>query len=466
LCQDIGTLPSPGPSPHLLFVDDEASLRSVVAERLAERGFEVVQAESGERALELLEQFAFDIVITDLRLPGIDGSRVIEAARDRYPGLVAVVITGFGTVKDAVDAIKRGASDFITKPFQFDELLHVLQKALEQRHLRSENAYLRSQLEERYQFGGILGRSQRMQKLFQLLDTVARSSSTILITGETGTGKEVVARAIHHNGARRAYRFVALNCSAIPEPLLEAELFGHVRGAFTGAIGARQGRFEQAHKGTIFLDEVGTMSPGLQMKLLRALQEREFERVGDSQTIKVDVRVIAATHSDLLRMVAEGSFREDLYYRLHVIPVHLPPLRDRREDIPLLVQHFLQKFAPTSPMQVSQDAMRALMAYQWPGNVRQLENAIERAVALRAGRQQVEVAHLPVEVQVAPPPAATPSVDLPDEGLDLPAYLAAIERDLILRSLDRTGGNRNRAAELLRLKRTTLVEKLKRLGAD
>jgi transcriptional regulator with PAS, ATPase and Fis domain len=303
-----------------------------------------------------------------------------------------------------------------------------------------------------------------MQKLFHLLETVARSNSTILITGETGTGKEVVARAIHHNSARRTHRFVALNCSAIPETLLEAELFGHVRGAFTGAVGARQGRFEQAHKGTLFLDEVGTMSSALQTKLLRALQEREFERVGDSQTIKVDVRVIAATNSDLAKMVAEGSFREDLYYRLHVIPVQLPPLRDRRDDIPVLVQHFLEKFSPTSAMQVSQDAMRALMAYPWPGNVRQLENAMERAVALSAGRQQIEAVDLPAEVHLEPASTQTPFVELPDDGLDLPAYLGAIERDLIQRCLDRTGGNRNRAAELLRIKRTTLVEKLKRFG--
>ena len=453
-------------APHLLFIDDEATLRGLMAERLAERGFEVVEADSGERALELLDQFAFDIVITDLRLPGIDGSRVIEAARDRYPGIVAIVITGFGTVKDAVDAIKRGASDFIAKPFQFDELIHVLQKAMEQRRLTSENAYLRSQLEDRYQFGGILGHSRPMQKLFHLLETVARSSSTILITGETGTGKEVVARAIHHNSARRANRFVALNCSAIPETLLEAELFGHVRGAFTGAVGARQGRFEQAHKGTLFLDEVGTMSTALQMKLLRALQEREFERVGDNQTIKVDVRVIAATNSELARMVAEGTFREDLCYRLHVIPIQLPPLRDRRDDIPLLVKHFLEKFAPGTPMQVAQDAMRSLMAYSWPGNVRQLENAIERAVALSAGRREVAFVDLPVEVQATPEATSAPFVDFPDSGLDLPAYLATIERDLIQRSLDRTGGNRNKAAELLRIKRTTLVEKLKRLGQD
>ena len=453
-------------APHLLFIDDEATLRGLMAERLSENGFEVVEAESGERALELLDQFAFDIVITDLRLPGIDGFRVIEAARDRYPGIVVIVITGFGTVAAGVDAMKRGASDFVEKPFQFDKLIHVLQKAMEQRRLTSEIAYLRSQLEDRNQFGGILGRSRPMQKLFHVLETVARSNSTILVTGETGTGKEVVARAIHHNSTRRAHRFVALNCSAIPETLLEAELFGHVRGAFTGAVGARQGRFEQAHKGTLFLDEVGTMSTALQMKLLRALQEREFERVGDSQTIKVDVRVIAATNSELAKMVAEGSFREDLYYRLHVIPIQLPPLRERRDDIPLLVKHFLEKFAPGIPMQVSQDAMRALMAYAWPGNVRQLENAIERAVALGGGRREVAVIDLPAEVQTTPESAAAPFVDFPDAGLDLPAYLATIERDLIERSLERTGGNRNKAAELLRIKRTTLVEKLKRLGHD
>ncbi len=261
---------------------------------------------------------------------------------------------------------------------------------MEQRRLRSENAYLRSQLEERYQFGGILGRSRAMQPLFQMLETVARSASTILITGETGTGKEVVARAIHHNSPRKAHRFVALNCSAIPETLLEAELFGHVRGAFTGAVGTRQGRFEQAHKGTLFLDEVGTMSLGLQMKLLRALQEREFERVGDNQTIKVDVRVIAATNSELPRMVADGTFREDLYYRLNVIPITLPPLRERREDIPLLVKHFLEKFAADAQTEVSQGAMRALMAFAWPGNVRQLENAVERAVTLSGGRKHID----------------------------------------------------------------------------
>src|SRR5438105_10832678 len=309
---------------HLLLVEDEAALREAVAEQLSDRGYHVEQAGSGENAIERLADFAFDIIITDLRLPGIDGSAVVEAAVERYPDIIAIVITGYGTVKDAVEAIKRGACDFVSKPFQFDELLHVLDSALEQRRLKSENAYLRAQLQERYRFEGIVGKSRPMATLFQLLETVAPTNSTILVSGETGTGKEVVARAIHHNSPRRMNRFVALNCSAIPETLLEAELFGHVRGAFTGAVGNRQGRLEQAHKGTLFLDEVGTMSAGLQMKLLRVLQEREFERVGDSNTTKVDVRIIAATNSDLTRMVADGEFREDLFYRLNVIPVLVP----------------------------------------------------------------------------------------------------------------------------------------------
>src|ERR1051325_9878622 len=331
---------------HLLLVEDEAPLRQAIAEQLTDRGYHVAQAASGEQAIQRLADFAFAVIVTDLRLPGVDGSFVPVAAVERYPDIVAIVVTGFGTVKDAVEAIKRGAWDFVSKPFQIDELLHVLDSALEQRRLKSENAYLRAQLEERYRFEGIIGRSRPMMRLLQLLETIAPTNSTILITGETGTGKEVVARAIHHNSPRRAQRFIALNCSAIPETLLEAELFGHVRGAFTGAIGNRLGRLEQAHKGTLFLDEVGTMSAALQMRLLRVLQEREFERVGDSHTIKVDVRVIAATNSDLARMVAEGQFREDLFYRLNVIPVALPPLRDRKEDIPLLVQHFLDKFRP------------------------------------------------------------------------------------------------------------------------
>jgi len=457
----------PDTQKHLLLVEDETPLRQAIAEQLTDRGYRVEQADSGEAAIARLAEFAFDVLITDLRLPGLDGSALVKTAVSRYPNIVAIVVTGFGTMKDAVEAIRSGAYDFVSKPFQIDELLHVLDSALEQRRLKSENAYLRSQLQERYRFEGIVGKSPAMQKLFQLLETVAPTNSTILITGETGTGKEVVARAIHHNSSRRLHRFVALNCGAIPETLLEAELFGHVRGAFTGAIGNRQGRFEQAHKGTLFLDEVGTMSPALQMKLLRALQEREFERIGDSHTIKVDVRVIGATNSDLIKMVAIGSFREDLYYRLNVIPVQLPPLRERKEDIPLLVRHFLDKLAESTPssrtITASQDAMRRLMAYQWPGNVRQLENAIERAVAFSGGRGQIDVDDLPIETQPADAATVASDVSLPEDGMDLDVYIASIERELIMRSLERTAGNKGAAAKLLNLKRTTLVEKLKRL---
>jgi transcriptional regulator with PAS, ATPase and Fis domain len=288
----------------------------------------------------------------------------------------------------------------------------------------------------------------------------------VLITGETGTGKELAARAIHHSSPRRANRFVAINCSAIPETLLEAELFGHARGAFTGAVGTRQGRLEQANKGTLFLDEVGTMSPALQSKLLRVLQEREFERVGDAHTIKIDVRVIAATHSDLAKMVADGTFREDLFYRLNVIPVQLPPLRERRDDIPILVQHFLQKLAaeqiPPRHMTMSQEALRRLMAYSWPGNVRQLENVVERALAFSHGRTQIDLADLGPEIQNLPAvPDGTPW--FPEEGLDLERYIEGVELTLIKRSLERTQGNKVQAARLLHLKRTTLIEKLKRL---
>ncbi len=451
---------------HLLIVDDESALREAIAERLADHGFDVEQVPNGEQALQRLSEFAFDILITDLRLPGIDGGRVLDAALERYPDIIALVITGFGTVKDAVDAIKQGAADFITKPFQFDALLHVLTSAVEQRRLRAENAYLRSQLEQRYRIDGLIGQSPAMRSLSQLLETVAATSSTVLITGETGTGKELAARAIHHGSPRRNNRFVAINCSAIPETLLEAELFGHVRGAFTGAVSARAGRLEQANKGTLFLDEVGTMSPALQAKLLRVLQEREFERVGDSHTIKIDVRVIAATHSDLSKMVSEGTFREDLYYRLNVIPVHVPPLRERRDDIPLLVQHFLQKLsgdAGRPPVTVSQDGMRRLMAYHWPGNVRQLENVIERAVAFSGGRMEIELRDFGPEIQQSAGASEAGPVMFPEDGLDFDQYIEGIELALIKRSLERTRGNKRQAAKLLKLKRTTLIEKLKRL---
>jgi DNA-binding NtrC family response regulator len=455
---------------HLLLVDDEESLREVVAERLADEGFEVTQAADGEAALKALDGFAFDVIVSDLRLPGVDGRHVIDAALTRYPGIVAIVVTGYGTVKDAVDVIKRGAADFIAKPFQFDELMHVLSNALEQKRLKSENAYLHQQLDERFGLGSMAGKSAPMRALFQLIETVAPTNATILISGETGTGKEMVARAIHQTSPRHRERFVAINVSAIPETLLDAELFGHVRGAFTGAVAMRQGRLEQADKGTLFLDEVGTMPMPLQMKMLRVLQEREFERIGDTRTVKVDVRIVAATNADLTKMVKEGTFREDLYYRLNVIAVQIAPLRERPEDIPILVQAFLRKFSnqqlnrssDQQVISVSQEAMRRLMSYPWPGNVRQLENAVERALALLGSRTQIEITDLPPDLQAAEEDTVKPSLDLPEQGVDLPALVAQIEKEMIDRALERTDNNKGAAARLLGLKRTTLVEKLKR----
>ena len=456
---------------HILIVEDEASLREITAERLSEHGYRVTQADTGETACSLLTEFAFDIVITDLRLPGMDGMAVIEKARELYSEIVAVVVTGYGTVPDAVAAIKRGASDFVTKPFQFDHLLHILASTLEQRRLKSENAYLRSQLQERYGFQDIIGQSPPMLDLFKVLETVSNTTSTILLTGETGTGKELVARAIHHNSSRAQERFVPLNCGAIPETLLEAELFGHVKGAFTGAIATRPGRLKQADRGTLFLDEIGTMSTNLQSKLLRVLQEREFERVGDAQSTKVDVRFIAATNSDLAEMIKLGRFREDLFYRLNVIPIHLPPLRDRREDVPLLVQSFINKLGQEQEparanIRISQEAMRRIMAFDWPGNIRQLENTIERILVLTPGQSQIDISDLPLELQETNRVTTSSSVSLPENGIDLQNYLRNLERSLICLALERTGGNQNKAAELLNIKRTTFIEKTKRLSLD
>ena len=436
---------------HLLLVEDEAPLREALAERLAEHGFEVEQAESGERAIEQLAEFAFDIVVTDLRLPGLDGTRVIETALLRYPDIVGIIVTGYGTVKDAVEAIKRGATDFVTKPFQFDELLHALNSALEKRKLKAENAYLRSQLQERYKFEGLIGRSPAMRALFQLLETVSASASTILVTGETGTGKEVVARAIHHNSPRRAQRFVALNCGAIPETLLEAELFGHVRGAFTGAIGTRQGRLEQAHKGTLFMDEVGTMSPGMQMKLLRVLQERKYRRLGGVEEMEAAMRVITATNQDLTKMIADGKFREDLFYRINVIPIHLPPLRERGEDIPLLADYFLTKYRDQmgkSIHGISQESMDLLEGYEWPGNIRELENVVERAVALEKS-QAILPDSLPEHIQKRVSKGSAAAGLLPESGFNLEEHVEGLERGYITQALQRAGGVQIKAAELL-----------------
>jgi DNA-binding NtrC family response regulator len=452
---------------HLLLVDDEVAFRGVIAERLEENGYKVEQAGTGEDALARLSAFAFDILLTDLRLPGVDGRQVLDEAFSRYPDIIAVVITGFGTVREAVEVTQLGAEGFITKPFQFEELLHALRTAVEKRRLRAENAYLREQLMGRFHLGGIIGQAPLVVQMLERIQTVAGTSSTVLITGETGTGKELAARAIHDASPRRTNRFMAINCSAIPETLLETELFGHVKGAFTGAVANRQGRIEQANHGTLFLDEVGTMSLPLQVKLLRVLQSREFERVGESQTVKVDVRVIAATNSDLKQMVSDGTFREDLYYRLNVIPLRVPALRERLSDVPLLAQHFLDRLSRESPSRgrvtISQEAQQALMAYRWPGNVRQLENVIERAFALSPGRAQLELGDLSDEVRSAPVQTTAADVEFAETGVDFDALVSQFEHGLLKRALERSGGNRRIAAELLKIKRTTLIEKLKRL---
>jgi DNA-binding NtrC family response regulator len=453
---------------HLLLVDDEAPFREVIAERLAEQGFQVEQTGTGEDAVARLNDFAFDILITDLRLPGVDGRQILDEAFSRYPDIIAIVITGHATVREAVEVTRLGAEGFITKPFQFEELMHELGVAMEKRRLRAENAYLRAQLHDRFKLDGMVGRTPVMMHLVELLGTVAATSSTVLISGETGTGKEIAARAIHDASPRRQQRFVAINCSAIPETLLEAELFGHVRGAFTGAVANRQGRVEQANRGTLFLDEVGTMSAPLQAKLLRVLQSREFERLGDSQTIRVDVRVIAATNSDLKGMVEAGTFREDLFYRLNVIPVRVPPLRERRADIPLLAQHFLDRLAtdtvpPRGRVTLAQDAQQALMAFHWPGNVRQLENVMERTLALSPGRSQITLADLPEEIVAAQGAPKADTLVIPEHGVELESLVTNFEHTLIRRALEHTRGNKRQAADLLHIKRTTLIEKLKRL---
>lgn len=456
------------PPRPLLLVDDEGAFRRGVADWLGSSGFDVTEASTVAEALEKLEGFAYDVVLTDLRLPDGEGTAVLEAARARYPDIVVIVVTGHGSIRAAVDAIRQGAADFVTKPFQLAELDLALERALDRQRLRAENSYLREQLRERYRLDQLVGRSAAMREVFKTVETVAATTSTILILGETGTGKELVARAIHQLSPRASERFVALNCSAIPESLLEAELFGHVRGAFTGAVASRPGRFELAHRGTLFLDEIGTMPMPLQAKLLRALQQREIERIGEGRPVRIDVRVLAATNADLAQMVKQGTFREDLYYRLNVIPLQLPPLRDRRDDVPLLVRDMVQRLGaqaspPRGDVTFSQEAMRRLMAYDWPGNIRQLENTVERALALSPGRSQIDVSVLPPEVRGDRPEEHGTTIGLPEQGIDLERELAAVERIYIAQALARTEQNRSRAADLLGVKRTTLVEKIKRL---
>jgi len=457
------------PLPSVLVVEDEPSLRQVIVEGLEADGFAVAQALDGADAVARLHGFAYDALVVDLRLPDANGMDVLEEALTLFPNIRAVVITGFGTVNEAVTAIKRGAIDFLIKPFQLSQLSRVLRAGIEQRQLRQENAELRAQLQTRFRFDNIIGCSAAMRNVFTTLELVAPMNSTILIEGETGTGKELIARTIHHNSPRQDQHFVAFNAAAIPEGLAEAELFGHVKGAFTGAVQARTGRFELAHKGTLFIDEVSSMSLALQAKLLRALQERQIERVGDSRSIKFDIRIIAATNMDLRKMVKDGTFREDLYYRLNVVPVRLPPLRARGEDLPLLAQYFIRKSCEANgltPRTISQEAIRALMNYAWPGNIRQLENAMEHAVAISGNSQEITTKMLPLEIHEQADGLMVPSVTIPDEGINFVSVVSQLERELILRCLEKTGGNKRQAARLLNLSRTTLIDKLQRLNVS
>lgn len=456
-------------APSVLVVDDEADLRATVAESLAAEGFTVAHAGDAAEAFERLRGFAYDALVVDLRLPDADGMQVLEEAINRYPDVLAVMMTGFGGVPEAVAAVKRGAVDFLVKPFQLAQLTRILHGGFEQRRLRQENAELRAQLRERFRFDSIVGQSVPMQQVFQTLELVAPMNSTVMIYGETGTGKELIARTIHHNSSRADGRFVAFNAAAIPEPLAEAELFGHTKGAFTGAVSSRVGRFELAHRGTLFIDEVGLMSLPLQAKLLRALQEREIERVGESRPVKFDARVVAATNHDLKKQVKDGMFREDLFYRLNVIPLTLPSLRERREDIPLLARHFVQKSCRSNniPLRtISQEAMRALMNHTWPGNIRQLENAVEHAVAMSGAEREILASTLPEDIVQPGASLLLPTVSIPDEGINFTSVVSQLERELILRCLEKTGGNKRQAARLLNLSRTTLIDKLHRLNLD
>ena len=453
----------------VLIVEDDADLRQTLSESLEAAGFSVAQSADASDARQRLEAFAYDGLVIDLHLPDASGMTVLEEAVKRYPEIKPVVMTGFGGVAEAVEAMKRGAIDFLIKPFQLSQLARVLEAAVDQQRLRLENAELRAQLRGRFSFDSLVGRDSTMQQLFSTLELISPMNSTVLIQGETGTGKELVARTIHHHSPRAEHRFVAFNASAIPEGLVEAELFGHVKGAFTGAIAARVGRFELAHKGTLFIDEVASMPLPLQAKLLRALQEREVERVGDSKTMKLDIRVIAATNADLKALVKDGTFREDLFYRLSVIPVTLPPLRARRSDIPLLAQHMIKKSCVENNVTqkpLTQEALRLLMAYHWPGNVRQFENAIEHAVAMSLTANDIGPEALPEEIRKPTETGFHTAIAIPDEGLDFSAIVSNLERDLILRCLEKTGGNKRQAARLLNLSRTTFIDKLQRLHVE
>jgi DNA-binding NtrC family response regulator len=450
---------------RILIVDDEEVLRDVLDVVLRREGFDVISASSGEEALNLLDNEEVDLMILDIMLPGISGIDTLRSVRISNPNLPVIIITAFSSIDGAIEAMKHGAFHYIPKPFKNEEVILTVNKALEQRRLTTENERLKAELSEKFSFSNIIGKSEVMRKVFDLVRLAAPSRSNILIQGESGTGKELVAKAIHHASPRARNAFVTVNSGSLPPELLESSLFGHMKGAFTGAIATKRGLFEVADDGSIFLDEIGNINLETQAKLLRVIQEKEFMRLGSVDTIKVDVRIIAATNADLTKLMADKLFREDLFYRLNVITINLPPLRRRREDIPLLVSHFLEKYAEENKRKVREvtpDAMRLLLDHSWPGNVRELENTIERAVVLCTGDRITP--ELMPEYLRYPVNTDQPSMVVPAEGLSLKDAVSRYERAMILQSLELSNGVQKRAAELLQLKPSTLNEMMKRLG--
>jgi two-component system response regulator PilR (NtrC family) len=465
---------------QILVVDDEQSMREFLAICLRRAGHEVTLAKSGNEALDKLRSKRFDLVLTDLKMPGdLDGLGILKAIKSgavRYqaaPGITpamidpeVILVTAYATADTALAAMKQGAYDYLTKPFQIDEINAVISRALEKRALVQENLALRDQVAGRVRLASLLGKSRAMQKVFELITKIHSTKTNVLITGESGTGKELVARALHSEGARAKTAFIAVNCGAIPEELMESELFGHKKGAFTGAVSDHLGMFQEADGGTLFLDEIGELSPPLQVKLLRALQERKVKPVGASDEVEVDVRVIAATNRDLEAEVARGAFRPDLYYRLNVVEIRIPPLRLRREDIPLLAEHFLKRFGAEHgrALHLTNEAMRRLESYDFPGNVRELENIIERAVALSSG-PAIGVTDLP-DVKPSKQIVESPSAELPADGVDLDRILSDYERAWVMRALEQCGGVRKRAAALLGISFRSLRYRLEKLGIE
>jgi two-component system response regulator PilR (NtrC family) len=457
---------------NILVVDDEQGMRQLLTLVFGRAGHKVLAAENGRRALASLREQAADLIVSDVKMPDMDGIALLREARALYPEVAVVMMTAFATVETAREAFKLGADDFIQKPFDVDELKLIVEKALERLALKKENESLKSENEaliknqrERGRLDQIIGRSERMQAVYQMIETVASVQSTVLITGESGTGKELVARAIHNLSPRSEKPFVSINCGAFTETLLESELFGYVKGSFTGANANRKGLFEAADRGSIFLDEIGEMSPAMQVKLLRVLQERKVRPVGAHEETGIDARVICATNRDLKAMVAAGTFREDLFYRVSVIPIELPPLRERGEDIPDLVEHFVRKFCAETgrTLGVSPAAMELLERYNFPGNVRELEHTIERAVALER-TDAVQPERLPEQITQYNPARVAEAFDLPDEGLNLSAHLDQLEKTYLLEALRRTAGNQTRAAELLKLSVRSLRHLLDKHG--